>query len=45
MVTSGADVEAWFAHSPDHDFRVKDPPGYIWGLPVMFQHVQRSSLL
>ena len=28
-------VEAWFAHSPDHDFRVKDPPGYIWGLPVI----------
>ena len=27
--------EAWFAHSPDHDFRVKDPPGYIWGLPVI----------
>ena len=28
-------AEAWFAHSPDHDFRVKDPPGYIWGLPVI----------
>ena len=27
--------EAWFAHSPDHDFRVKDPAGYIWGLPVI----------
>ena len=26
---------AWFAHPPDHDFRVKDPPGYIWGLPVI----------
>ena len=27
--------EAWFAHSPDHGFRVKDPHGYIWGLPVL----------
>ena len=27
--------EAWFAHSPDHDSRVKDPLGYIWGLPVL----------
>ena len=27
--------EAWFAHSPDFDFRVVDPPGYIWGLPVI----------
>ena len=27
--------EAWFAHSPQHDFRVKDPPRYIWGLPVI----------
>ena len=24
--------EAWFAHSPQHDFRVKDPQGYMWGL-------------
>ena len=28
-------VEAWFAPSPDHDFRVKDPLGYIWGLLVV----------
>ena len=27
--------EAWFAHSPDFDFRVADPSGYIWGLPVL----------
>ena len=27
--------EAWFAHSPQRDLRVKDPPGYIWGLPVI----------
>ena len=27
--------EAWFAHSPQHDFRVKDPQGYIWGLPLL----------
>ena len=27
--------EAWFAHSPDFDFRVVDPPGCIWGLPVI----------
>ena len=27
--------EAWFAHSPNHDFRVKEPPGNIWGLPVI----------
>ena len=27
--------EAWFAHSPDFDFRVVDPPGKIWGLPVI----------
>ena len=31
--------EAWFAHSPDFDFRVKDQSGYIyiyiWGLPVL----------
>ena len=29
--------EAWFAHSPQHDFRVKDVQGYIWGLPVIVQ--------
>ena len=27
--------EAWFDHSPTFDFRVIDPPGYIWGLPVL----------
>ena len=27
--------EAWFEHSPTFDFRVIDPPGYIWGLPVL----------
>ena len=27
--------EAWFEHSPNYDFRVIDPPGYIWGLPVL----------
>ena len=27
--------EAWFDHSPTFDFRVVDPPGYIWGLPVL----------
>ena len=35
-----AEREAWcieeaFANSPDYDFRVKDPPGYIWGLLVI----------
>ena len=24
--------ESWFAHSPEFDFRVVDPSGYIWGL-------------
>ena len=27
--------EAWFDHSPTFDFRVNDPPGCIWGLPVL----------
>ena len=27
--------EAWFQHSVNHDFRVTDPAGYIWGLPVI----------
>ena len=27
--------EAWFDHSPTFDLRVIDPPGYIWGLPVL----------
>ena len=27
--------EAWFEHSTTYDFRVIDPPGYIWGLPVL----------
>ena len=27
--------DAWFAHSPEFDFRVVDPSGYIWGLPVI----------
>ena len=27
--------EAWFRHSVNHDFRVVDPAGYIWGLPVI----------
>ena len=27
--------EAWFDHSTTHDFRVIDPSGYIWGLPVL----------
>ena len=27
--------DAWFAHSPQHDFRVKDPQGYICGLPLI----------
>ena len=27
--------EAWFAHSPQHDFRVKDAQGYIWGLAAL----------
>ena len=27
--------EARFAHSPQHDFRVKDVQGYIWGLPAI----------
>ena len=27
--------EAWFAHSPRHDFRVKDPQGCTWGLPFL----------
>ena len=28
-------VEAWFAHSPQHDFHVKNAYGHIWGLPVL----------
>ena len=35
MVNCGARKKAWFAHSPKHDFRVKDPQGYIWGLPLL----------
>ena len=27
--------EAWFNHSINYDFRVIDPSGYIWGLPVI----------
>ena len=27
--------EAWFQHSVNHGFRVIDPAGYIWGLPVI----------
>ena len=27
--------EAWFQHSVNFDFRVTDPSGYIWGLPVI----------
>ena len=27
--------EAWFKHSVNHDFRVVDPAGYIWGLSVI----------
>ena len=27
--------EAWFQHSVNHDFRVTDPAGYTWGLPVL----------
>ena len=27
--------EAWFEHSINYDFRVIDPSGYIWGLPVI----------
>ena len=27
--------EAWFACSPEYDFRVTDPSGYIWGLPAI----------
>ena len=27
--------EAWFKSSVNHDFRVVDPSGYIWGLPVI----------
>ena len=27
--------EAWFAHSPQYDFHVKNAQGYIWGLPVL----------
>ena len=27
--------EAWFDHSITYDFRVIDPPGHIWGLPVL----------
>ena len=27
--------EAWFDHSPTYDFRVVDPHGYIWELPVL----------
>ena len=27
--------EAWFDHSPTFDFRIIDPPGYIWGLPLL----------
>ena len=27
--------EAWFQHSVNHDFRITDPSGYIWGLPVL----------
>ena len=27
--------EAWFEHSINYDFRVVDPSGYIWGLPVI----------
>ena len=27
--------DAWFAHSPQHDFHVKDAQGYVWGLPVL----------
>ena len=26
---------AWFDHSPQHDFRVRNAYGYIWGLPVL----------
>ena len=44
---SHSDIEAWctpsawFNHSPQCDFRVKNAYGYIWGLPVI---VPRSSL-
>ena len=27
--------EARFQHSVNHDFRIADPSGYIWGLPVL----------
>ena len=27
--------EAWFQHSVNHDFRITDPSGCIWGLPVL----------
>ena len=27
--------DAWFAHSPQFDFNVRDAQGYIWGLPVL----------
>ena len=35
MLMSGVLEEAWFDHSPTFDFRVIDPPGYLWGLPVL----------
>ena len=31
----GSRMLIWFDHSPTFDFRVIDPPGYIWGLPVL----------
>ena len=36
--------DAWFAHAPVFDFRVRDPSGNIWGLPVVVPTCRRSSL-
>ena len=34
-IASWCTVRAWFAHSPQYDFHVKNAYGYIWGLPVL----------
>ena len=37
--------EAWFQHSVNHDFRVTDPAGYTWGLPVIIPTCPKRSSL
>ena len=34
--------DAWFAHSPQYAFHVKDAQGYIWGLPVIVPTCQKK---